>query len=148
MPVSRVRILLATYELGRMTGYTCDYAEAETLLREALRLSELMEERFSHRTAILSELARLTYDQGKLADSASFYEREIERLGRFQHVDRDPIGLANFVNDYAIVIERTGNVEVATQVQVRSDSILMNTAGRPALFTPLHYRDVCGDKYR
>jgi hypothetical protein len=146
--VSRFRILMATYELGRMTGYTCDYVGAETLLREALRLSELMEERYSHRTAILSELARLTFDAGKLADSVSFYERAIERLDGFRHVDRDPIGFAEFLDDYALALERAGSVSAAARVRARTHLIRLKNVGKAALFTPLHYRDLCGQESR
>src|SRR5689334_16852443 len=52
---SQSRIMRDTYDLGRMTGYTCDYAEAERLLREALRLGEQMDESISNLTATLSE---------------------------------------------------------------------------------------------
>jgi tetratricopeptide (TPR) repeat protein len=146
--VARYRVLLATYELGRMTGYCGDYAEAERLLREALRLSELIEERFSHRTAILSELARLTFDREKPAESVAFYERAIERLDRFEHVDRDPIGFANYLDDYAAALEQTGRPEKATGVRNRADSIRSENVGARAVFTPRHYRDARGQPRR
>lgn len=141
--VSRYRLMLATYDLGRMTGYTCDYSEAETLLLDALRLSEQMDERFSHRTAILLELARLTFDQGKVVDSAMFYTQAVERLDRFQYVNSDPIGVANLFDDHAAALKRSGDLPRAGQMRRRADLIRVNNPGKSAQFTPLYYREVC-----
>ena len=37
--IKRFTVMMATYELGRVTAYTCDYAEGERLLREAIELA-------------------------------------------------------------------------------------------------------------
>jgi tetratricopeptide (TPR) repeat protein len=80
-------VMMDEYELGRMTGYTCDYADAEKLFLEALTLGEQMQDQFSHITATLSELARLSFDEGKFQDSLSYYERAIARLDNFHFVN-------------------------------------------------------------
>ncbi len=137
-------VMLYTYELGRMTGYTCDYAEAERLLTEALRLGELMDDQFSHRTATLSELARLTYDEGKFSDSVSYYKRAVTRMSDFHLELSDPIDFALILDDYASALERTGNLELTGQIRASATAIRQNNPNKTSNFVPIYYRDVCG----
>ena len=142
-------MMLAYYDLGRTTGYTCNYVEAERLLREALNYSEHLEPRYSHRTAILSELGRLTFDAGKFKESVNFYEEAISRLDSFSFVGRDPIGFATFLEDYAMALEKAGESDKAAETRARAGSIRASHPNDAALFTPIYYRNACrGTKKR
>jgi tetratricopeptide (TPR) repeat protein len=140
-------ISATTYNLGRMTGYTCDFAEAENLLREALQLEQtLPSPDVSNVTKRLSELARISFDQGKFQESASYYERSVPELEKLNVLNIDPMGYAIYLEDYATALDRSGNTNKATQIRKRAESIRSNNTGKSAKFIPLHYRDICGKK--
>ena len=142
--IKRFTVMMATYELGRVTAYTCDYAEGERLLREALRQSYDVEEQFSHRTAMLSELSRLTLDAGEFADSVEFHKQALERLDRMNFERSDPIALADFLDGYAEALTATGDADGAAVATGRARTLRALNPGRRAQFAAKRYRDVCG----
>jgi tetratricopeptide (TPR) repeat protein len=137
-------ISAATYNLGRMVGYTCDFAEADRLLRNALQLEETLQ--YPDRGMItkrLSELARLAYDTGRVSESVSYYERAIPILEELEIARIDPIGYAILLEDYALSLEAAG----ASSADVRAEAALlreMNPDKAPG-FVPVYYRSVCND---
>lgn len=138
---------MTTYELGRMTGYTCDFAEAEKLLREALQLEQsLPSPNVRNITIRLSELARITFDQGKYQEAVAFYGQAVPALEKQDILTSDPVGYANYLGDYATALDRNGEVDKAKQVRTQADSIRSSNPGKAAKFVPVHYRDVCGRK--
>jgi hypothetical protein len=144
--LKKFTVMMATYEHGRLTGYTCDYAEAERLLRDALRQSYGVEEQLSHRTAMPSELSRLTLDAGKPADSVDFHARALERLDRSGMEKSDPIALAMFPDSYAEALDATGDAEKAVKARGRAQALRELNPTRHAMSDAKRNRDVCGDR--
>ena len=137
-------ISAATYGLGRMTGYTCEYAAAERLLREALELEQTLPYPVpGNISKRLSELARLTFDEGKYQDSVAFYEQALPILEKLGAPRSDPVGYASYLEDYAFAMARNGNENNAAQVRAKALAIRRANPGKEAQFVPLYYRDVC-----
>jgi tetratricopeptide (TPR) repeat protein len=133
-----------TYNLGRMVGYTCDFEEADRLLREALRLEQAL--RYPDQGMVakrLSELARLSYDSGRVEDSVNYYERAIPILEQLGIARIDPIGYAMFLDDYALAMEAAGNA--ADRVREKAAFLRDLNPGKQAEFAPVHYRSVCNE---
>lgn len=142
--IKRYTVMMATYELGRVTALTCDYGEGERLLREALRQSYDVDEQFSHRTAMLSELARLTLDAGEFADSVDFHRQALQRLDEVHFEQSDPVALAEFLASYAEALTATGDADGAAAATGRSSVLRELNPKRQAQFVARRYRDVCG----
>ena len=107
-----------------MTGYVCEYAQAEALLVESLRLEETLGSPSpANLTKRLSELARLTYDEGKYGDAVGYYERAVPRLERMGVQQSDPLGYAAFLEDYVNSLKRVGRQEDATSIEARAAGI-------------------------
>jgi tetratricopeptide (TPR) repeat protein len=133
-----------TYNLGRAVAYTCDYAEAERLLRESVTLEQgLPAPDPVNMTKRWSELARLYQDEGRDREAASYYALavpELERLGGFSD---DPVGVAYYLDDYARALSASGQVSEAASVAARAADLRARTPERAARFKPLRYNTVC-----
>ena len=137
----------ATYDLARMTGYTCDFVRAKELLLEALTLEQALPAPGpGNVTKRLSELARLSYDQGNFAESAAYYERVVPELERLGVLKLDPNGFANFLDDHALAISRSGNEQRADTIRAKASEVRSRNAGVPVRFRPVYYRDACAKK--
>ncbi|WBY02410.1 hypothetical protein PE066_02425 [Ramlibacter tataouinensis] len=134
----------ATYNLARMVGYTCDFERANELLLEALELEQgLPRPNPGNLTKRVSELARLSFDRGQFAESATYYEQVIPELVRLGVLRQDPIGFAALLDDYALAESRAGNEASAQEARARSASIRSENPGKNAQFVPVHYREAC-----
>jgi tetratricopeptide (TPR) repeat protein len=132
-----------TYNLGRMTGYTCNYDEAEQLLLDALALEEkVLPINASNMTKRWSELGRLNYDQGKFKTAAIWYSKAIPELERLGVSSSDPIGFARFIEDHADALDKAGDSS-ATLWRERASTLRKANSSRSANFLPTYYRDVC-----
>jgi tetratricopeptide (TPR) repeat protein len=140
-------ISAATYNLGRMTGYTCDFARAKELLLEALRLEQaLPAPSRANVTKRLSELARLSYDQGAFSESVSYYDLVVPELEELGVLKLDPNGFAIFLDDYAQAHARSGDEHRADAARRKAADIRFTNVGVPVRFRPTYYRDVCASK--
>ena len=134
----------ATYNLGRMTGYTCDYAEAEALLQEATTLEQgLPSPDPGNLTKRWSELARLYQDQGRDQEAAALYGRAVSELERLDVVGQDPVGFANYLDDYANALTGAGQPVLARTVAARAATLRAEHAGQVAKFVPLRFEAAC-----
>ncbi|WP_141514148.1 hypothetical protein [Ramlibacter sp. WS9] len=137
----------ATYDLARMTGYTCDFVRAKELLLEALSLEQALPAPGpGNVTKRLSELARLSYDQGNFAESAAYYERVVPELERLGVLKLDPNGFANLLDDHAIAVSRSGDEQRAGSIRAKAGDVRSKNAGVPVRFSPVYYRDACVKK--
>jgi tetratricopeptide (TPR) repeat protein len=140
-------ISAVTYNLGRMTGYTCEYADAEKLLLESVSLEQgLPTPNMGNLTKRWSELAQITYDQGKYAESAKWFAVAIPELEKLNIVSKDPIGYAAYLDDYAQSVEKSGQVQQASVIRQRAASLRSSNPGISASFKPVHYHEVCGQR--
>ena len=133
-----------TFNLGRMMGYTCDFDLAEDYLKEALALERYLDHRSQpNMTKRLSELARLSYDMGKFAESAAYYEDAILVLEELGISKVDPIGYANYLSDYAAVLDQIERLEDSSSIRDKSERLIRKNPKREAEFTPISYSTVC-----
>jgi tetratricopeptide (TPR) repeat protein len=137
-------ISAATYNLGRMTGYTCDFPAALKFLGDSLREEEALKAPDAGNiTKRLSELARLTFDMQMYSRSAAYYERDVPALEKAGVVNIDPIGFALLLDDAGAAFEKSGDAAKAGDAHRRATVLRASNPTRAAGFTPLYYRDVC-----
>ncbi len=135
-----------TYNLGRMVGYECDYDEAERLLLEALSLEErVTPANTANLTKRWSELARLSFDQGKYKSSADWYAKAIPELERLGVLASDPIGFARYIEDYSDALDKASDV-AATTWRKRASDLRNSNPTKSASFLPTYYRDRCAKR--
>jgi len=140
-------ISAATYNLARMTGYTCDFPLARELLLEALKLEQaLPAPSRANVTKRLSELARLSYDQGAFSESISYYDLVVPQIEELGVLRLDPNGFAIFLDDYAQALARSGDERRADVARRKAADIRFTNVGSPVRFIPTYYRDVCARK--
>jgi tetratricopeptide (TPR) repeat protein len=139
-------VSMASYHLGRVKGYLCKYDEAEELLLEALRLEEEASGTESGLTSMrLFEIARLNADRARYDAALPYYDRAISIVRKLDVETSDPIGFANVLSDYAVVLETTGNYEKARNLRDESDRIRAAHAGERPGFVPQSYAQKCRD---
>ena len=132
------------YNLGRMMGYTCDFQQAEVLLRESLdREIPLSGPDSSNISKRLFELARLNFDQGKYAESASYYAKAIPMAERLGIEKDDPVILANSLDELAQAYQLSGQAALAVASAQDAATIRARNEGRAVSFVPVRYTVVC-----
>ncbi|MFO1434914.1 MAG: tetratricopeptide repeat protein [Gammaproteobacteria bacterium] len=132
------------YNLGRMTGYTCNFPEAENLLREALdRELKISGPESANISKRLFELARLNYDQKKYAQAAEFYERAIPACIHLGCLESDPIIVANSYDELNKAYESVGDLDKAKNAAAKAAEIRAKNPGAQAQFVPVRYNSMC-----
>ena len=133
-----------TYNLGRATGYSCDYAQAETLLIESVALEKaLPNPSVANLTKRWSELGRLNFDQGKFKESAAWLSQAIPELERLRVPTDDPIGFARYLEDTALAFEKSSDALRAATLRLNAEVLQAANPQRSSNFLPTYYRDVC-----
>jgi len=134
-------ISMLTYNLGRVTGYACDFEQSEKLLIEALKLEEKVTGPSSGITTMrLFELARLNYDQGKYAEAAKYYSRGLPLVEALNVIESDPITFANALDEYSRALEETGNIDESIKIKTKSKKIKESNSEREVVLVPKRYR--------
>lgn len=137
-------ISAATYNVGRMTGMTCNFQLAEQFLQEALQLEEhLPSPQPGNITKRLGELATISFALGKYEQSAQFYERAVPRLEQLGIIQDDPVGYALYLDGYAIALDKAGMSAKSAEIRGRANAIREQNPQRGAKFTPVYYHNVC-----
>ncbi len=140
-------ISAVTYELGRVTGYLCDYDRAHRLLRQSLEIEERVSGPYSaNMSARYMELARINYDHGLYAVAIPYYERGIPLLEKLDFEKRDPLGLAEALHEFATALKRTGATREAQRVLQRADIMQAQYANRGRPYAPKRYPQNCPKK--
>ena len=140
-------ISAATYNLGRMTGMTCNFPLAEQFLQEALKLEEqLTSPEPGNITKRLGELANISFALDKFEESAAFYERAVPRLEQLGIIQDDPIGYALYLDGYANALDKAGMSAKGAEIRRRASAIRDQNAAKTARFSPVYYNNVCSGK--
>jgi tetratricopeptide (TPR) repeat protein len=140
-------ISAATYNLGRMTGLTCNFPLAEQFLLEALRLEEqLPTPSPGNVTKRLGELANISFALGKFELSVQYYERAVPLLEEGGILQDDPIGYAMYLDGYANALEKASMPSKASDVRNRASGLRAAGSNRRMLFVPMYYNEVCRGK--
>ncbi len=139
-------IAMASYNLGRVKGYLCKDQEAEKLLLDSLALEEKVTGPESTIiTKRLFELARFYYDHAQYEKSEPYYARAISMVKKYGVEKSDPIGLANAIEEYSIVLKKLGKDSASSSVAWEADTLKKNNSGKKAGFVPVRYNQ-CGSK--
>ena len=137
----------ATYELGRVTGYLCDYDRARRLLRQSLEMEERVSGPYSaNMSARYMELARLNYDNGHYARAVPYYERGIPLLEKLDIIKRDPLGYAEALEEFGTALKHTGATREAKGILQRADIMRSQYGSRGRPYFPQRYDRNCSKK--
>ncbi len=140
-------ISAATYNLGRMTGLTCNFPLAEQFLQQALQFEEqLPAPEPRNITKRLGELANISFALGKYEQSAQFYERAVPKLEELGIIGDDPMGYALYLDGYANALEKAGMFSKSGAIRRRASTIREQSTSKRARFVPVYYNDVCSGK--
>jgi tetratricopeptide (TPR) repeat protein len=143
----RSGISLVTYNLGRIKGYLCKYDEAEELLLEALRLEEQESGPDSGLASMrLFELARLSAARGRFDEARKYYSRAIPIVRKLDIESSDPIGFADVLSDYVMVLESLEQHQEAIDASRESEQLRATHPDRQAEFTPSSYKQDCPEE--
>jgi tetratricopeptide (TPR) repeat protein len=134
----------ATYNLGRMVGYTCDFAEAERLLLESLDLEVPLSGPDSvNISKRLFELARLNQAQARFARARRYYEQAIPMAERLGILAKEPLALATVLDDYATVLEETSQPKMTETTRSRAQALRAQHPGQASPIVFVRYDETC-----
>lgn len=105
-------LAILLYEYGRASGVICNWAESEKSLTAAY---ELDRDNDGPTHMSLVELARMSIGRHEFSKAVEYFEQALPELENLQSDARDPIGYADFVDDYTLAFEKAGKDE-ATQI--------------------------------
>lgn len=108
------------YEYGRSSGVICDWAEAKTGLIKAYDLDLI-----SNGPAFMSlfELARMNFDRKRYREAVNYFERVLTEFEDQPLDTRDPLGHADFLDEYAASLDNLGRGVEAKKHRRRSAKI-------------------------
>ena len=118
LPAGRRGIL--HYEYGRSLGVTCFFDQSEHELNAAYELDKQAGQPLY---LSLVELARLSLDQKKFAQSVEYFECALPELDKDGAASRAPAGYADILDEYAKALAGAGNA-VESKIQVNRAATL------------------------
>ncbi len=137
---SAATISMLMYNYGRTAGYTCQFEAAEKYLTESLDLERTVSGPQSGITSMrIFELARYYFDRGEYAKSASFYAQGIPVLEKTDFVGKDPIAVANMLDEYATAAAKI-NAPSASDLSHKALLLRQQNPGKQASFAPVRYQ--------
>ncbi|MDR1969652.1 MAG: hypothetical protein LBQ32_13345 [Burkholderiaceae bacterium] len=133
-------LAVAHYEYGRASGVVCEWTEAEFGLKEAYRLDAA-----GGGPAYMAayELGRMYYDRKQYGNAADQFARVKVDFDRLQADTKDPVGYADFLDEYAIALEQTGKAREAQPLRARSSELRKVFSGRAARTEKTPYGTQC-----
>ncbi|CAB1057727.1 hypothetical protein D1BOALGB6SA_2480 [Olavius sp. associated proteobacterium Delta 1] len=135
--VSRLR-----YEYGRASGIVCEWTEAELALNEAFELDSKSN---GPRWMPLVELERICIAQKNYIKAKGYFDKLMPILSEIQAETKDPIGYADLLDEYALVLENTGEPEAATKHRQRAKQITKTFPGKHAHTEITPYGTACNN---
>jgi tetratricopeptide (TPR) repeat protein len=130
----------ALYDWSRLTGYLGGYAEAEQGFREVLQLiGKSKGEANELEAPALCELARLLFDTQQFEKAVAVFEIAVPALEKRDAPHVDPIGFAEFLDDYEAALRAVELTARADEVSQRSAAIRLQNHGATAKFRVRRY---------
>jgi tetratricopeptide (TPR) repeat protein len=109
------------YELSRVTGYLGDHGQAEQGFSNVLVLIEKAAPKADRlRAPALCEYARLLHDTSQHERALPFFERAITEAELRKAHEFDPIGMADFLDDYAASLRASSHKADAITAKARA----------------------------
>lgn len=130
----------ALYEWSRITGYLGMTSEAAAGFTNALGLIDASGGRGEKlRAPALCELARLLHDTKQHAKAIPVFEVAIDELQKLNAPQKDPLGFADVLDDYADSLRANGELVVAEGILTRSTAIRTEHQTDIVRFRPRRY---------
>lgn len=130
------------YEYGRSSGVICDWVEAERGLDEAYKLDS---ETQGPVYMSLYERGRMHYDRKQYTKAVEYFARtnaEFDKA-RFNFDTADPLGYADYLEEYSDALEKTGNVNDAKKHRDRAVELRNTFPGKEAHTEKTPYGTQC-----
>lgn len=129
------------YAWSRVTGYLGLYADAEKGFKDVLTLIDKAHGKADGlRAPTLCELARLLHDTDQHQKAIPVYERALAELEKTSVAKDDPIGFADFLDDYASSLRMAGETARADEISGRAVVIHEQNKGLTAKFVAKRYK--------
>lgn len=133
-------LAVAHYEYGRASGVVCEWAEAELGLKEAYRLDAAAGGP-AYKAAY--ELGRLNYDRKQYRSAVEQFLQAKTEFDKLQAETKDPVGYADFLDEYAVALEQTGRAEQAQPLRSKSLELRKTFSGKTAHTEKTPYGTQC-----
>ena len=135
---------IAMYGLAKSNGYLCNFREAEEWFAKSISLREsLRDSSIAYLSQNLLEFARWYIAQRKFNEAIAQFARAVPMIENLNAEGRDPIALANVLEDYENALSASGNLEGAAKVKERIMYLRKTYAARRAGFTIKPYPTNC-----
>lgn len=114
------------YEYGRASGVLCDWAAAESALNSSYRLNR----QFDGPTVMsLYELGRINYARSNYPAAVGYFARVRTGFDRNRTETSDPVGYADFLDEYADALEQTSGASEAATLRSRAAELRQTFPG-------------------
>ncbi|MCW1914138.1 hypothetical protein OJ996_11160 [Luteolibacter sp. GHJ8] len=127
---------------ARTSGYAGDHRAADYALRHLLREKgepPYPADSLTSRDMIVIEYARFLHDQGRHRESIPIYAEAAAAIARSYLADHDPIGFAEFLEEYAAALSHTGKGAEAAKERSRAAQLRRDHPGQTARETRRRY---------
>lgn len=114
------QLAVLKYEYGRASGVVCEWDSAERALADALRLDT---ESGGPRFMSAYELGRMHFDRKQFAKAKPYYEMVYLDFGKIGAETKDPLGYAEFLEEFASVLDESGAPQESSRYRERAAKI-------------------------
>ncbi len=108
---------IAYYEYGRSSGIICDWVEAERGLKKSLEFDRRLNGPI-HLSLI--ELGRMHFDQKQYEPARTYFSEAFKLFEAMNAETMDPLGYAQFLDEYSLSLENTGAADRAVPFRSRA----------------------------
>jgi tetratricopeptide (TPR) repeat protein len=135
---------IAMYGLARANARLCMLEEAEKWFRESIATREsLPDEPIAYLTQNWIEYGRFLQAHDRHNDAAKFFALAMPRLEALGIEASDPIGYAEFLDDFGASLAAAGRSGEARPLYEKSEALRQQHPGRTAGFSPKPYPKQC-----
>lgn len=135
-------LAILNYEYGRTSGVICDWVEAERGLNEAYKLDQ---ETGGPTYMSLYELGRMSFAREQYDKALEYYGRAWQEFEKVQADTKDPLGYAVYLEEYAVILEKTGNKVEAEKHKARADELRSVFPGKESHTEKTPYGTRCNE---
>ena len=108
------------YEYGRASGVVCEWDEAELALNESFEIDSKTN---GPLWMPLVELERMSIAQKDYSKARGYFDKLMPILEEISIETKDPLGYADVLDEYSLVLENTGDPAKAKEHRQRSQQL-------------------------
>src|SRR2546423_15195776 len=94
----------------------------------------------------LYEMGRMNYDRKLYAQAIGYFARVEPEFERRQLDTQDPLGMADYLDEYATALEQTGKIDQAKSRRARAGELRQTFRGRQAHTEKTPYGTQCASE--